>query len=73
MYIIRNIYPVTTSYLTVPLLVVVHQLVLQCLDGRREEVLTTHLVNPWKVTELHVVGLFLVWLSEKADPTLLMV
>lgn len=72
MYVIRNIYSVTTSYLTVPLLVVLRQL-LQCLDGRREEVLTTPLVNPWKVTEIHVVGLFLVWLSEKADPTLLMV
>ena len=72
MYVIRNIYSVTTSYLTVPLLVVLRQL-LQCLDGRREEVLTTPLVNPWEVTEFHVVGLFLVRLSEEAHPTLGMV
>lgn len=54
-------------------LLVLHQLVLQCLDGRREEVLTTPLVNPWEVTEFHVVGLFLVRLSEEAHPTLGMV
>ena len=54
-------------------LLVLHQLVLQCVDGRREEVLTTPLINPFEVTELHAVGVFLVWLLEKADPTLLLV
>lgn len=52
---------------------VVHQLFSQCVDGRREEVLTTPLIDPVERTELHVVGVVLVWLLEKADPTLLMV